>query len=128
TDTYGDTDAVEIDMSHLEQSTIKVSGQIHGYVKVGNPLDGNPFVHCPEFELEVSGADLMRDGIVRQELGGVELFVAIERMSDTEMPRDVSGSFEVDAANGPHGHRPVWLQGRQRDDGKAWTSAMYITF
>ncbi|MBT3766930.1 MAG: hypothetical protein HOF84_13845, partial [Rhodospirillales bacterium] len=128
TDTYGDTDAVEIDMSHLEQATIKVSGQIHGYVKVGNPLDGNPFVHSPEFELEVSGADLLNEGIVRKELGGVELFVAIERMSGTEMQRDVSGSFEVDAANGPHGHRPVWIQGRQRDDGKAWTSAMYITF
>lgn len=128
TDTYGDTDAVEIDMSHLERATIKVSGQIHGYVKVGNPLDGNPFVHCPEFELEVSGADLLNDGVVRKELGGIELFVAIERMSDTEMPRDVSGDFEVDAANGPHGHRPVWIQGRQRDDGKAWTSAMYIAF
>jgi len=128
TDTYGDTDAVEIDLSHLEQATIKVSGQIHGYVKVGNPLDGNPFVHCPEFELEVSGAGLLQDGVVRKELGGVELFVAIERMAETEMPRDVSGSFEVDAANGPHGHRPVWLQGRQRDDGKAWTSAMYIDF
>ncbi len=128
TDTYGDTDAVEIDLSHLEQATIKVSGQIHGYVKVGNPLDGNPFVHCPEFELEVSGAELLRDGIIKKELGGIELFVAVERMAATEMPRDISGSFKIDAKNGPHGHRPIWLQGRQRDDGKAWTSAMYITF
>ena len=127
-DTYGDTDSVEIDLSHLAQSTIKVSGQIHSYVKVGNPLDGNPFIHCPEFEMEVSGADLLENGIVRKELGGVELFVAVERMSDKGMSRDVSGSFEVEAVNGPHGHRPVWLQGRQRDDGKAWTSAMYITF
>ena len=128
TDTYGDTDAVEIEMSHLAQSTIKVSGQIHGYVKVGNPLDGNPFIHCPEFEMEVSGADLLENGIIRKELGGIDLFVAVERMADKDMPRDVSGSFAVDPINGPHGHRPIWLQGRQRDDGKAWTSAMYITF
>jgi len=128
TDTYGDTDTVELDLSNLENCTIKVSGEIHGYVKVGNPLDGNPFVHCPTFEFEVSGADLLKEGGLRQELGGVELFVAIERIADEPMPRDVSGSFDVDAANGPHGHRPVWLQARQIDDGKAWTSAMYVTF
>ncbi|MBU2580442.1 MAG: hypothetical protein KJ622_01815 [Alphaproteobacteria bacterium] len=128
TDTYGDTDTVEVNLSNLEQCTIKVSGEIHGYVKVGNPLDGNPFVHCPTFEFEVTGAELLKAGGLRKELGGVELFVAIERISDTPMPRDVSGSFEVDAKNGPHGHRPLWLQGRQIDDGKAWTSAMYITF
>ncbi len=127
-DTYGDTDTVEIELSHLKDATIKVSGEIHGYVKVGNPLDGNPFVHCPTFELEVSGADLIAEGAVRKELGGVELFVSIERIAERAMPRDVSGSFTVDASNGPHGHRPVWLQGRQIDDGKSWTSAMYITF
>ncbi len=128
TDTYGDTDTVEIDLANLAHCRIKVSGEIHGYVKVGNPLDGNPFVHCPTFEFEVTGADLIRQGAMRKELGGVELFVAVERISDSPMPRDVTGSFEVDATNGPHGHRPVWLQGRQVDDGKAWTSAMYITF
>ncbi len=128
TDTYGDTDTVEISISNLKDARIKVSGEIHGYVKVGNPLDGNPFVHCPTFEFEVTGEELLREGILRKELGGVELFVAIERISDRPMPRDISGSFEVDAVNGPHGHRPVWLQGRQIDDGKVWTSAMYITF
>ncbi|MGI9464134.1 MAG: hypothetical protein ACR2OM_09350 [Aestuariivirgaceae bacterium] len=128
TDTYGDTDTVEIAMSHLPHATIKVSGEIHGYVKVGNPLDGNPFVHCPTFELEVSGQELIRSGGVRKELGGVEMFVSIERISNSPMPRDVSGSFKVSPENGPHGHRPVWLQGRQVDDAKAWTSAMYITF
>ncbi len=128
TDTYGDADTIEMDISNLANCTIKVSGQIHGYVKVGNPLDGNPFVHCPEFELEVSGAELLAQGAVRKELGGTELFVAVERMSDLETPRDVSGSFKVKPKNGPHGHRPVFIQGRQIDDGKAWTSAHYITF
>jgi len=128
TDTYGDADAIEIDVSNLEHAVIRVAGTIDGYVKVGNPLDGNPFVHCPEFEFEISGAELLENGGVRKELGGTEIFVAIERISDTAMPRDVEGSFEVDAKNGPHGFRPLYLQGRQVDDGKAWTSAMYITF
>ena len=128
TDTYGDTDSFEIDISNLERASIRVSGTIDGYVKVGNPLDGNPFVHCPQFDFEVSGADLMEKGGVRKELGGTDIFVAIERISDAAMPRDVCGSFEIDADNGPHGFRPVYIQGQQVDGATAWTSAMYIEF
>lgn len=128
TDTYGDTDSIEIDVSNLAAARIRVAGTIDGYVKVGNPLDGNPFVHCPEFEFEVSGADLLEKGALRKELGGTELFVAVERLADTPMPRDVSGFFKLQAGNGPHGFRPVYLLGRQIDDAKAWTSAMYINF
>lgn len=127
-DTYGDTDTVEMDVSNLAHCRIRVSGEIHGYVKIGDPTKGNPFVHCPTFELELTGAELMQAGGVRKELGGCELFVAVERLSDAPMPRDVSGSLRVDPANGPHGHRPIYLQGTQIDDAKAWTSAMYLKF
>ena len=128
-DTYGDTDAIEIDLSGLAHATITVRGTIDGYVKVGNPLDGNPFVHCPEFELTVSGADLLAgDGSVRKDLGGTELFVSVDRISDRDMPRDVTGTLEIDPVNGPAGFRPVYLMGRQVDDAKVWTSAMFITF
>jgi len=127
-DTYGDADAVEIDVSNLENATLRVEGTIDGYVKVGNPLDGNPFVHCPTFEWEVSGAELLRGGGLRKELGGTELFLAVERMSDRAMPRDVQGNLDITPANGPHGFRPVYFAGRQVDDAKVWTSAMFITF
>ena len=120
--------SIEIDISNLARSRITVSGTIDGYVKVGNPLDGNPFVHCPTFEWDVSGEQLLAEGGLRRELGGTEIFLAIERLSDAPMPRDVSGSLEIEPENGPHGFRPVYLQGRQTDDGKAWTSAMYLTF
>ncbi len=127
-DTYGDTDAIEMDVSGLSNARIKVSGTIGGYVKVGNPLDGNPFVHCPQFELEVDGAELLREGRVRQDLGGTELFISLERISDAPMPRDVSGHLNVGPDNGPHGFRPVYLMARQIDDAKVWTSAMFIAF
>jgi hypothetical protein len=128
TDTYGDVDAVEIDVSNLAGCTIRVEGTIDGYVKVGNPLDGNPFVHCPTFAWEISGAELLAQGRLRKDLPGIEMFLGVERMSDAPMPRDVSGTFQVDAKNGPHGHRPVYLHARQIDDAKVWTSAMYIVF
>jgi hypothetical protein len=47
---------------------------------------------------------------------------------DAAMPRDVSGAFEMQPVNGPHGHQPVFLRARQVDDHKVWTSAMFITF
>lgn len=127
-DTYGDADSIEMDIADLAQCRFHIKGRIDGYVKVGNPLDGNPFVHCPEFEWEVSGAELLRAGKLRRELGGTQLFVALERQSDVPMPRVLSGRLEVPAANGPHGFRPVFLLGREVDDSKAWTSALFIRF
>jgi hypothetical protein len=127
-DTYGDADTIEIDISDLQRCRIKVQGTIDGYVKVGNPLDGNPFVHCPTFEWDISGEELLAAGRLRKELGGAELFLAIERMNEAPTPRDVSGTIEVDAVNGPHGFRPVYFLGRQIDDAKVWTSALFVTF
>ena len=128
TDTYGDTDSFEIDISNLENASIRVFGTIDGYVKVGNPLDGNPFVHCPEFDCQVSGKDLMDTGQVKVDLGGTEIAVTIDRIADIGMPRDAGGTFEIDPVNGPHGFRPVYLRGMQIDGATAWTSAMYIRF
>ena len=128
-DTYGDTDAIEIDLANLANATIMIRGAIDGYVKVGNPLDGNPFVHCPEFELTLSGSELLAsDGSIRKDLGGTGLFVSVDRISDADMPRDISGTLGIDPVNGPAGFRPVYLMGRQVDDAKVWTSAMFITF
>ncbi len=127
-DTYGDADGIEIDVSQLKNCTIRIEGTIDGYVKVGNPLDGNPFPHCPTFSWEVKGEELIENPRMRKELGGTELFLAIERLSDKAMPRDVSGTIDIDPKNGPHDFRPVYLLGRQVDDSKAWTSALFIHF
>ena len=127
-DTYGDVDAIELDVSGLAQARIRVEGTIDGYVKVGDPLAGNPFVHCPSFSWEISGAELLESARLKRDLPGIEMFLGFERMSDAPAPREVSGSFEVTAENGPHGHRPVYLLARQVDDAKLWTSAMFITF
>ncbi|MDH4274656.1 MAG: hypothetical protein OEW08_06435, partial [Gammaproteobacteria bacterium] len=127
-DTYGDVDAIEIDVSHLKTAKIRIEGTIDGYVKVGDPLKGNPFVHCPSFEWEITGAELLDAVRLKRDLPGVDMFLALERMSDAPAPRDVSGQIEIGPKNGPHGHRPVYFLARQIDDAKVWTSAMFITF
>lgn len=127
-DTYGDVDAIELDVAHLATATLRVEGTIDGYVKVGDPLKGNPFVDCPTFSWEISGKELLAGERLRKELPGVEMFIAFERMSEQPAPRDVSGTVEIDARNGPHGFRPVYFLARQVDDAKVWTSAMFIEF
>ena len=127
-DTYGDVDAIEMDVSHLATARIKIEGTIDGYVKVGDPLKGNPFVHCPTFEWEFTGAELLEAARLKKDLPGVEMFLAMERMSDSPAPREVTGNFEVSAKNGPHGHRPVYVVAHQVDDAKIWTSALFMKF
>ncbi|MHB8415737.1 MAG: hypothetical protein ACYDB1_10210 [Acidiferrobacteraceae bacterium] len=127
-DTYGDVDAIEIDISDLAHTTLRVQGTIDGYVKVGDPLKGNPFVHCPVFSWEITGAELLESARLHQELPGIEMFLAFERMSELPAPRDVFGHIEIEPSNGPHGFCPVYLFGRQVDDAKVWTSALFIEF
>lgn len=127
-DTYGDVDAIELDISHLSTAVIRIEGTIDGYVKVGDPTKGNPFVHCPTFSWEITGADLLDRSRLRKDLPGVDMFLGFERMSDAPAPREVSGQFDVAPGNGPHGHRPVYLLARQVDDAKVWTSALFIEF
>jgi len=127
-DTYGDVDAIEFDVSHIETAVIRIEGTIDGYVKVGDPLKGNPFVHCPKFVWEITGKELLESSRLQKDLPGVDMFLAFERMSDWPAPREISGQFEVGPENGPHGHRPVYLLARQVDDAKVWTSALFITF
>lgn len=127
-DTFGDVDAIELDISGLAHCRIKLEGTIDGYVKVGNPLDGNPFIHCPNFSIEVSGAELLAQSNVQRALGGQDLFVSVDRLTDHALPREVVGSVEIEARNGPHGFRPVYFCATQRDGAKVWTSAMFIEF
>lgn len=127
-DTYGDADAIELDIADLGNVTLRVQGTIDGYVKVGDPLKGNPFVHCPTFAWEITGAELLKHARLRKDLPGIEMFLAFERMSERPPPRDVSGQLVIQPGNGPHGFRPVYFVGRQIDDAKVWTSAVFITF
>jgi hypothetical protein len=127
-ETYGDADCIEVELSGLAGCMIRVQGTIDGYVKVGDPLKGNPFVHCPTFDWEVSGAELLAGKRIEKRLGGADLFLALELMSDQPTPREVSGTLELVPENGPHGCRPVYFLGRQIDDAKAYTSPLYINF
>ncbi len=127
-DTFGDADSIEIDLSNLAGAEIAVEGTIGSYVKVGDPSSPSPFVHCPTFALNASGADILAQRRIEQRLGGADLFISLERIAEAPLRRDVSGSFEIAPENGPHGFRQIYVMGREADDAKAYASPMRITF
>jgi hypothetical protein len=127
-ETYGDADAIELELSDLAHARFRLHLQIGSYTKVGSPLQPNPYIHCPEFTWEFTGQQLLEHDDLRQDLGGAELFLAVERISQQEMGRDISGQFIVNPRFSPHGFVPVYLAGRQVDDSKVWTSPLFIEF
>jgi len=127
-ETYGDADIIEIDASGLPNARISIEGTIGDYQKIVDLRSHSAFVHRPTFKWDVAGAELFHKGELRLDLGGEGLFIALERLTDAPLPLEVAGEFDVEARNGPHGHRPVYISGRQIDDEKVWTSPVFITF
>ncbi len=125
-ETYGDSDVIELDISDLHQAHFRLQLQLDGFNKTGSPLQRSPYIHCPEVTWEFTGAEILAQGILRRDLGGAGLFVAVERLSDQPLPREVTGSFTIAPQPSPHGFLPVYLWGRQVDDAKAWTSPLFI--
>ncbi|MEA1834963.1 hypothetical protein U8607_22980 [Methylobacterium durans] len=127
-DTYGDSDAIEIEIGNLAECRFLVEGTIGGFVKVGDPRRPAPFVHAPTFRWEGTGRELLEQGSLRTELGGTELFLALERLTERPLPREAAGLLMVELGNAPFGFRPVYFSGRQRDGSRVWSSAQFITF
>lgn len=127
-DTYGDADSVELRISDIAKAQIELSGQIGAYVKVGDVLQANPYLHQPDFEFHINGAELLEKGRIEFQLGGADLFIALERLSEAALPKDLSGSILLSPENADFGHRPVYFYGRQRDDNKVWSSALFFQF
>ncbi len=56
------------------------------------------------------------------------MFLALERMTEAPLPRDVAGHITVEPENARFGFRPVYFSGRQRDGSRVWSSAQFISF
>ncbi len=128
TSTSGDTDSFELSLSALEGCSIEVESRIDGYIKVGDPLQPQAYVHAPNVKLAVSGAALLVDGRVEQVLPGAELKVSVERISAASLPRDVAGEIALSQLDlAPGREHPLFVTARQRDQSRVWTSAIFLT-
>jgi len=128
TDTNGDTDSIEIELSQLSGCKISLNSRIDSYIKVGDPLEPQPYVHAPEVSFELDGDALFDKQMVSKELPGAELRVAIERITDKNLPRDVFGQITLNTLNlAPNHEHPLFIAARQRDQSRIWTSALFLT-
>ncbi|GAB4061421.1 hypothetical protein [Uliginosibacterium sediminicola] len=127
TATHGDTDSIELTLGALRHARIEVKARIDGYIKVGDPLTPQSFVHAPEVSLSISGAQLLEQGFIEQLLPGAELKLSIERISEQALPRDLAGDIALDDLPLEAGkEHPLFITARQRDQSRVWTSALFV--
>ncbi|WP_240539695.1 hypothetical protein [Rhizobium sp. CCGE 510] len=127
TATHGDVDGIELTLSDLNDAHITIAADLHGYSKIGDPLQPPPHVHAPEARLEVSGKDLIAKGSVTLDLPGVELRLIVERVTDRPLPRDLGGEISLqELALDPERDHPLFITARQRDQSRIWTSPLFL--
>lgn len=126
----GDFDGVDL---YFENSTgipdnISVTGQLGGYVKVGDALVGNPHKPQPTFSLVVNRQELERAEIKQVEIaGGAELVVSGELLADVPLPRKVEGEFLLSGSTRKAGsEQAVHFVGREYSGGKVITSPVFL--
>jgi hypothetical protein len=128
TSTSGDTDSIELDLSTLAGARIEVHSRLDSYIKVGDPLQPQAYVHAPQAVLSLAGEELLAAGGVEQKLPGAELSVAVERISAGALPREVAGSIALaELELEPGREHPLFITARQRDQSRVWTSALFLT-
>jgi hypothetical protein len=128
TATHGDIDGVELTLSRLADARIEVRAGIAGYPKVGDPLNPPPHVHAPSAHLAASGEELLAQRRCGLELPGAELQLALERVADTALPRDVAGeSALAELELEPGREHALFVTARQRNQSRIWTSPLFLT-
>lgn len=128
TATHGDTDAIELTLSALEDARIQVSADLFGYTKVGDPLQPPVHTACPKASLEISGQDLLTKSEVVLDIPGVELRLSVERITESALPRDIAGDIDWSCLSlPPCPAHALFLTARQRDQSRVWTSPLFLT-
>lgn len=128
THTSGDFDGVLVSFEDDDKlpNAVKIQGTLGGYVKVGDPLKGNPHKQQPIFDFEASGQELAVNGGKRWDIaGGAGLFVSAELVGEVVLPTQVTGTVPISAqASGKK--QAVYLVGREWDGGKVITSPLFL--
>jgi hypothetical protein len=128
THTSGDFDGVLLtfDENGTHPAIIVVSDSLGGYVKVGDPLKGNPHKAQPSFLLEATWDEVISPGGKTIEIpGGADLFVKVEAVPDLPLPRRVEGDF-IQSGRGSNEKQAVYFVGREWNGGKVITSPIFV--
>ena len=134
TRTSGDFDGVDIYFTPSSNRTegdfvVSVTGQIGGYVKVGNALLGSAHKAQPEYSLQCTPEELgSEDGKSVSIAGGAELFVSAQMLSDVALSTRVSGECTVAPPEASKPHRAIYFVGREYGGARVITSPIFIDY
>lgn len=131
THTSGDFDGADIFFADGKiPDSISVTGQLGGYVKVGNALTGNPHKPQPTFSLVASKVELEERKTKDVEIAeGAELVVSVELLADVALPRKVEGKLTLSNSNRIAGsEQAVYFVGREYSGGKVITSPVFLKY
>lgn len=126
--TSGDTDGIHCRFADGKAPTrLAITGTLHGYVKIGDALAGNPHKEQPTFELAAAWDELAEPGGRAVDIaGGIGLFVRAEVVPDVVLPAEVSGTASFTAARGDD--KAIYFVGREWSGHKVITSPVFVTF
>lgn len=126
--TSGDTDGAHLHFKDGKlPSTIAITGTLHGYVKVGDPLAGNQHKAQPTYELTATWEELAKPGGKSISIaGGAELFVRAEVIPDVALPVEVQGTASFNATQGDE--KAIYFVGREWSGHKVITSPVFVGF
>ncbi len=127
TDTFGDADSIELELGELAAATLTLHFEVDSYNKTGSAAERHRDPVIVPLCATVTGADILAKNRVDWQMGGVELFVAVERLTDALLPLQVEEDVMLELKSGPHSHRAIYLFARERDDAKVWTSPIFVT-
>lgn len=126
--TSGDFDGVNLSFKNGNKpNRISFAGNLCGYVKVGDALQGSPHKAQPTFALEANWDEVLEVGGKRIQIkGGADLFVKLEAIPDIILPNRVEGKIEVTGLKKDK-ERTVYFVAREWDGGKVITSPIFLT-
>jgi hypothetical protein len=122
TETYGDADGFIAEVSDIASLNLNIDLLIQSYAKTGSPLARAPHTPCPEVQLRITGKELLAGDIYRA-LPGADLFLAVERITDEQLPAEIDATFTPASLDGI---TALYITARQVDDEKVWTSPVFI--
>jgi len=115
--THGDADELELRLDNPDSALLIVRATIAAF-------DG---ATSPPVVWEVPAREVLQgSGAARRELGGVDLFLAVERVTARTLPLVLSGEIVVPVAEDGPEERAVYLFARELGDAKVWTSPLFI--
>jgi hypothetical protein len=114
TSTFGNSQSIEFTLPYLKcADALRITGEITG-------PQGRAF--HPDIALEISMENLP----IRHELGGADLFIAVEPISNNKLPHVVEGFATIPFQPHEAGHHPLYLTARTRSQNQVWTSPIFF--